>query len=86
MLLCRKVNGFKKEIKRTYFLWRNYRRQKKEYEVFYYKELIDDINAYYDESRLYHYFKEKINHLLKNDNHPAKPEYFYSIRCPICKK
>lgn len=60
--------------------------RKKEYEVFYYKELIDDINAYYDESRLYHYFKEKINHLLKNDNHPAKPEYFYSIRCPICKK
>lgn len=77
----------KKRLKEHIFNGETTDDRKEEYKVFYYKELIDDVKAYEDESRLYHYFKkEEINHPLKNDNHPAKPEYFYSIRCPICKK
>ena len=42
-----------------------------------FKELIDDINAYYDESRLYHYFHPQFNKV-----HPAKPKSFDYIKCP----
>ena len=42
-----------------------------------FKELIDDINAYYDESRLYHYFHPRFNEV-----HPAKPKSFDYIKCP----
>ena len=67
----------KKRLKEHIFYEETTDDRKEEYKVFYYKELIDDINAYYDESRLYHYFHPQFNKV-----HPAKPKSFDYIKCP----
>lgn len=67
----------KKRLKEHIFNGEDTDDRKEEYEIFYYKELIDDIQAYYDESRLYHYFHPRFNEV-----HPAKPKSFDYIKCP----
>lgn len=67
----------KKRLKEHIFNGETTDDRKEEYKVFYYKELIDDIQAYYDESRLYHYFHPQFNEV-----HPAKLKSFDYIKCP----